>query len=445
MLLSPARLAAFRILIKIEQGDGVAVDMLHSNPVSRFGQADHRLATELIYGVLRQKSLLDWYLAPFVKRPFGQLDIEVRMALRLGAYQILFLSRVPLRAAVHQSVELVKQGRKRSAAGLINAVLRKLQRTGLEQACGRLSAESSRSLSIRYSHPEWMVSRWIKGWGLKATAELLRYNNLPPPVHFRSNSTSPEPAGMVAILEKEGVRVRPHTLGEGSWEVVQGYLYQSSLFLGGEIVVQDAGSQVIPRLLEVKPGDVCLDLCSGTGGKASRLAQLGKEQVSIVGLDSNFHRLQVAKQRHGKRWSRLFWVVADGTRPLPLSARFDKVLVDVLCSGTGTLQSNPEIRWRLRPGDLSRLAGLQSSLLANAAALVKRGGMLVYATCSLEPEENEEVVGRFLSSHPWFSLRASPDCALRPHYAPDQFLRLFPPRTQSDGFFAAAMQNLRTD
>ncbi len=441
MLLSPARLAAFRILMKIEQGGGVAVDMLHSDPVSQFRQADHRLTTELIYGVLRQKSLLDWYLAHFVRRPFGQLDIEARMALRLGAYQILFLSRVPPRAAVHQSVELVKQSRKQSAAGLINAVLRRLQKTDFERACRRLSGDSSHSLSILYSHPEWLVRRWISRWGLRETTDILRRNNRPPLVHFRSNSPSLEPAGLVAVLEREGALVRPHTLGGESWEVVQGDLYQSSLFQRGEVVVQDAGSQVIPRLVEIKPADVCLDLCSGTGGKASHMAQLGKGQVSIVGLDSNFRRLQIAKQRHGKRWSRLFWVVANGTRPLPLSARFDKVLVDVLCSGTGTLQSNPEIRWRLKPGDLTRLAGLQSSLLTNAASLVKRGGMLVYATCSLEPEENEEVVGRFLSSHPGFSLKTSQDCALRPHYGPDQFFRLSPPRAQSDGFFAAVMQN----
>ena len=250
---------------------------------------------------------------------------------------------------------------------------------------------------------------------------------------------------MVDVLEREGVQVQPHGLEEGIWEVVQGDLYQSSLFQSGEVVVQDAGSQVIPLLLEIKPDDVCLELCSGTGGKASRMAQLGQGQVSIVGIDSNFCRLQSAKQRHGQRWPRLLWVVADGTRTLPLSARFDKVLVDVLCSGTGTLQRNPEIRWRLKPEDLTRLAGLQSSLLTNAASLVKRGGVLVYATCSLEPEENEQVIERFLSSHPWFSLKAPLDGALRSYYGQDQFFRLSPRRAQSDGFFAAVMQSRRTD
>lgn len=445
MSVSPARLAAFRILIKVEQESGVAVDMLHSHAVSRLSRVDRRLITELVYGVLRQKSLLDWYLARFVKQPFGRLDIEARMALRLGAYQILFLSRVPFRAAVHQSVELVKQVRKRSAAGLVNAVLRRLQKTDFEQARRELSDDSSHSLSILYSHPEWMVSRWIRQWGLKRTKDLLDHNNCPPPVHFRSNAPGLDPARMMDVLQREGVQVRPHGLEEGIWEVVQGDLYPSSLFQNGDVVVQDAGSQVIPLLLAVKPDDVCLELCSGTGGKASRMAQLGQGQVSIVGIDSNFRRLQNAKQRHGGQWPRLFWVVADGTRTLPLAARFDKVLVDVLCSGTGTLQRNPEIRWRLKSEDLTRLAGIQSSLLTHAASLVKRGGVLVYATCSLESEENEQVLGRFLSTHPWFSLKSSLDGALRSYYGQDRFFRLSPTRDRTDGFFAAVMQNRWTD
>ena len=167
MPLSPARLAALRILLKIEQGDGFAVDLLHDNPVSRFNEADRRLVTELVYGVLRQKSCLDWYLASLVERPLEGLDREVRMVLRLGAYQILFLSRVPVRAVVHQSVELVKQSGKRSAAGLANAVLRRADEAGFEQACIRLPLDSPRGLSLRFSHPEWLVRRWIDRWGLR--------------------------------------------------------------------------------------------------------------------------------------------------------------------------------------------------------------------------------------------------------------------------------------
>ena len=441
MPLSPARLAAFRILMKIEQGGGVAVDMLHADPVSRFNQADHRLATELVYGVLRQKNCLDWHLGSLVKLPLERLDREARMALRLGAYQILFLSRVPLWAAVHQSVEMVKQARKRSAAGLINAVLRRIDKAGFEQACRQLPEDSSRSLSLRYSHPEWLVSRWIDRWGLSATSTVLSHNNRPPGVHFRSNSPRLQQADLAAMLEGEGCQVRPHDLGEGIWEVVRGDLYRSSLYRRGQLVVQDAGSQMIPCLLELKPSDMCLDLCSGTGGKASRMAQLGKGRASVVGLDSHFGRLRIAKQRHGQQWPGLRWIVADGTRPLPLSVRFDKILVDAVCSGTGTLQRNPEIRWRLRAGDLTRLAGLQLSLLDNAAGRMKPGGTLVYATCSLEPEENEQVVERFLSGHAGFRLKTPSDDRVKHYCRQDGFFRLSPLQDRSDGFFAAVMQD----
>ena len=445
MAVSPARMAALRILLKIEQGGGFAVDRLHDDPVSRFNQADRRFATELVYGVLRQKSCLDWYLASLVERPLERLDREVRMVLRLGAYQVLFLSRVPVRAAVHQSVELVKESGKRSAAGLVNAVLRKADEAGFEQACGQLPLDSSRGLSLRYSHPEWLVSRWIDRWGWKHASVVLQENNCPPKVHFRSNSPRLGQEEMVATLEAEGYSVYPYHLRRGAWVVDEGDLTKSSLYRSGQLAIQGAGSQVIARLLELKPSDVCLDVCSGTGGKASHMVQLGKGQASVIGLDSNLARLRIARERHGKQWPGLRWVVADGTRPLPLSVRFDKILVDAVCSGTGTLRRNPEIRWRLQAEDLTRLALLQLSLLDNAAERVKPGGTLVYATCSLEPEENEQVVERFLSSHPGFRFKTAYDEGLKPYqglnpHCQDGFLWLPPLVTQSDGVFAAVMQ-----
>lgn len=445
MPLSQARLAAFRILMNVERGGGFAVDMLHDDPVGRLKEADRRLVTELVYGVLRQKSCLDWYLDSLVERPLGRLDREVRMVLRIGAYQILFLSRVPVRAAVHQSVELVRESGKRSAAGLVNAVLRRADQAGFERACGQLPLDSSRGLSLRYTHPEWLVSRWIDRWGWKHASVLLQENNRPPKMHFRSNSPRLGQEEMVAILEEEGYRVHPYQVRGGIWVVDEGDLTKSSLYRRGQLAIQGAGSQVIARLLELKPSDVCLDLCSGTGGKASQMAQLGNGQASVIGLDSNLARLRIARERHGEQWPGLRWVVADGTRPLPLSVRFDKILLDAICSGTGTLRRNPEIRWRLRAEDLARLAGLQLSLLDNAAELVKPGGILVYATCSLEPEENEQVVERFLSSHPGFRFKTAYNEELKPceelnPYCRDGFLRLPPLVTQSDGVFAAAMQ-----
>jgi len=439
MPVSPARLAAFRILMKVEQGGGFAVDRLHDDPVSRFNPADRRLATELVYGVLRQKSCLDWYLASLVERPLGRLDREVRMVLRLGAYQVLFLSRVPVRAAVHQAVELVKGSRRRNAAGLINAVLRKTDPAGFEQACSRLPADSPRGLSLRFSHPEWLVSRWTDRWGPRRTAAVLRHNNEPPEVHFRSNSPRLGQEEMLTVLEAEGYRVCRHHAGEGIWVVGEGDLTKSSLYRRGQVAIQGAGSQLIARLLELRPSDACLDLCSGTGGKASHMVQLGKGQASVIGVDSNFGRLRIARERHGRQWPGLRWVVADGTRPLPLSTRFDKILVDALCSGTGTLRRNPEIRWRLRTEDLTRLAALQLRLLDNAAELLKPGGTLVYATCSLEPEENDQVVERFLARHPGFRLSPPDEEGLQRHCR-EGFLWLPPLVTQSDGVFAAVME-----
>jgi len=440
MALSSARLAAFHILLRIERGGVFAVDLLHAESINQFSQSDQRLATELVYGVLRQQRLLDWYLARFVNQPIGHLDVEVMITLRLGAYQILFLSRIPFRASVHQSVELVKKARKRSATGLVNAVLRRIDKENFYLACEELTEKSSQSLSILYSHPEWVVKRWVNRWGLGTTLEILKSNNQSPKVHFRSNSPSLSSTKMLEILKQEGISARLHALGGDIWEVIDGSLHHSRLFRSGEVVVQDAGSQVIPDLLDIKPTDFCLDFCSGAGGKASRIAQLGKGRVRVIGLDSNWHRLQIAKRRHETRWRRLSWVVANGIQPLPFCTQFDKVLVDVLCSGSGTLRRNPEIRWRLVPEELRRLASLQFRLLANAASLVRKGGILVYATCSLEPEENEQVVCRFLSGFPRFAVETSHYATLRLQYVQDQFFQLLPPQSGGDGFFAASFR-----
>ena len=441
MSLSPARKTAFKILIRIEKDGVPASKFLYLDPVNHLNILDRRLTTELIYGVLRQRSLLDWYLSGFINRSLSKIDIEVMTALRLGAYQILFLSRIPDRAAVHQSVELLKRSSKQSAAGgMVNAILRNLTKSGFNRACQGLSKDSSDSLSVLYSHPEWLVQRWINRWGLETTREILENNNLTPPVHFRSNSPELDSTAMLKFLEREGIVVCSHTLGKDIWEVVSGHVNESELLKSGEIVIQDAAAQTIPSLLDIQANDFCLDFCSGIGGKTSRMAQLGGNKVKIVGLDSNLFKLQMAKHRNGSHWKNLYWIVADGTRTPPLSRQFDKVLVDVVCSGCGTLRRYPEIRWRLKPSDLDRLSVLQSNLLTNASLLVKSRGLLVYSTCSLEPEENEQVISRFLFENSHFCLEPCVKSKINYYHDQDGFVRLLPNKSSPDGFFGAILR-----
>lgn len=440
MPLSPARLAAFHILLRVIREDSYATELLHSHLTDSLQPRDLRLATELVFGVLRQQSLLDHVLTPLSRTTLARLDTEVQVALRLGAYQVLFLDRVPSRAAIHESVELVKKAKLRSASGYVNAVLRKVSRADFEKQLSEWPLDSAAGLALRYSHPEWLVKRWKERFGSEKLIQLLQHNNEPPAVYFRSNAADVSAERLKAELEQQPVYVKSHPLSSDILEVVEGDLYATPLFRDGKIAVQDAGSQVIPRLLAAKPSDRCLDLCCGTGGKASQMARLQESATPIIASDLHGHRLRTARQLHSAEWPQLHWVAADATRPLPFQAEFDKILLDVPCSGTGTLQRHPEIRWRLEPGRLVELASLQRALLENAVGYMKPGGLLVYSSCSLEPEENEGVVDWLLAGHPELHLVLPESRPLSDLFDSRKLLHFFPPQTRTDGFFAAVIR-----
>ena len=440
MPVSPARLAAFKILLRVHREDSYASELLHSNLTHSLQENDLRLATELVFGTLRQQLLLDHLLASYCTKALPSLDTEVLVALRLGAYQLLFLQRVPGRAAIHESVELVKTARVKSAAGFVNAVLRKVAASDLEKKQRALDMQTAHGLSLRYSHPEWLVERWLKRFGREKVAQLLEHNNRSPAVYFRINSPDITHEDLSAILEGQSVRFKAHALSGDVFELMEGNLYETALYLDHRITIQDAGSQLIPRLLDLKPSDLCLDLCAGVGGKSSQMARLKDSASPVVATDLHWHRLGVARSLHSRHWKSLLWVACDATHPLPFLNQFDKILVDAPCSGTGTLQRHPEIRWRLKLEQIREIALLQVSLLENAFRCLRPAGLLVYSTCSLELEENEGVVQTFLNAHADAKLVIPEGASTQPWFSQTQFLNLFPPETRTDGFFAAVIR-----
>jgi 16S rRNA (cytosine967-C5)-methyltransferase len=337
---SPARRVAFDILRKVEAG-GYASDLLLAHSAG-LESRDAGLASEIVFGVLRFQAQLDYLIGP------RKLDIEVRIALRMGIYQLRYLERIPAHAAVKESVDLVKRARKTSAAGLVNAILRKVNRDPVEWP----------SREIELSCPEWLLARWERRYGAEATREIA-----------------------LAALREPAKYTR-----------------------GGR--TQDIGSQSIVPLLCLRPGQSFLDLCAAPGNKTAQALESG---VRAVACDIHFHRIAQLKNLDARL------LVLDGTKPLPFNALFDRILVDAPCSGTGTLARNPEIKWKLRPEDLADLQVRQKALLRNALAALAPGGVLVYSTCSLEPEENEAIAG------------------------PGTY-RL-PGRDEGDGFFAAVIKS----
>ena len=395
-------------------------------------------------GVLRNQKLLDWHLSQFSKISFEKLDLEVKVALRLGAYQVLMLSRVPARAALHESVELVSTSRSKSAKGFVNAVLRRLKRDDFRRGLQTLSLESICGLSTRYSHPEWLVERWMNRFDSKTLIQILEENNQPPRTFFRLNTASVSRSQLYEELTRCGIQFGASPVCEDILEVKEGDLKQIELSRERKISIQDAGSQIIPHLLEPEKTDVCLDLCAAPGGKSSQLAQMTFGVARIFALDAHWHRVRSAKNLHGDNWPNLSFIVADGARPLPFSILFDKILIDAPCSGTGTLRRHPEIRWRLLPGDLTTLSHLQESLLESASRYLKPGGLVVYSTCSLEPEENERVVAAFLARNPEFHLDLPSNQRLATFFDPHRYFRLLPTTLASDGFFAAMLRRAPT-
>ncbi len=375
MPISPARVAAFEILLRVERENAYASELLHSARYSKLSPVDHGLTMELVMGVLRWRSLLDSEIARFSSQRLNKLDLEVLTALRMAAFQIAFLDRVPARAAVHESVELVKHARKRSAVSFANALLRKVSqhvewaRDVRKALIDELSKEPVRLLAERYAHPVWLVQ------SIPAISIVL-----------------PKPE-VRASLEKSGIVLLKGELLNSAARVQCGDLFRTREFRAGRIAIQDEASQLVALL--VGRGSNILDCCAAPGGKTRLLAERNPE-ARITAVEMHSHRARLLRKLVP---AKNVEVIQADVRELT-EGEYDRVLVDVPCSGTGTLARNPEIKWRLNPEDLVDLHGRQLQILRSALRRLKPGGRLVYSTCSLEHEENEEVVEEALAEHP---------------------------------------------
>jgi 16S rRNA (cytosine967-C5)-methyltransferase len=454
MPISPARKIAYDVLGRVEAESAYASDLLHGELGAKVKPADAGLATELTLGVLRQRLLLDFLLELHLEKAVERLDLPVALALRLGAYQLRFLQRIPASAAVNESVELVKKARKTSAASLVNAVLRRVAEQSKIPAEKLLPADvgTAERLAILHSHSAWMVERWLARFGEARAMALLEADNRTP----RLSCTLGDPAQrqrVLAALEQAGLRVEAGTLLRDAFSVSGGSASRTAEFRAGRISIQDEASQTIAMLAGVCAGNRVLDLCAAPGGKTQSLARAAGSQGLVVAADLYGHRLRaMAAQLDRLGLSNVRLVQLDATENLPFGARFDRILLDAPCSGTGTLARHPEIRWRLRPEQLAEFHALQVRMLRVALAHLAPGGRLVYSTCSIEPEENEEVIAEILRDASGVSRvpRAEMIGALAPHLAPGvsaaalfdgwgQFHTL-PGEQQTDGFFAAALR-----
>jgi 16S rRNA (cytosine967-C5)-methyltransferase len=452
MSVSPSRSAAFDILLRVEREDSYASELLHAPVYAQLSTPDHSLATELVMGVLRWRSLLDEKIADASSQPLSKLDVEILIALRLALYQFQWLDRVPRRAALHESVELVKRARKRSAAPFVNAVLHKLSTASPNHDTLADNAATAATLARAFAHPQWMVERWTKQFGFSAAQHICKHNQLIPTTAIRLRIPSAE-----AELRPAGITFVPGSLLASARRIHTGDVTKTRVFHEGEIVIQDEASQLVGALVGCEVGNELqiLDCCAAPGGKMLAIADQNPG-ASIAAIELHFHRARLLQRRiRVAHAAARIHVIAADARHLPFSHAFDLVLADVPCSGTGTLSRNPEIKWRIKPDDLRDLQARQSAILRSALAVAAPGGRLIYSTCSLEREENEDVVEAVLAESKSFRLLDCnielerlktigeltwPDVASLIH---GPYLRTMPGVHPCDGFFAAILEKIK--
>ena len=430
MTISPARIAAFDVLRRLESGPELSSALL-AEAESDLSRRDAALCHTMVLGVLRRRIYLDRVIEQLAGR--RRLDEGVRISLQLGLFQILHLDRVPDHSAVNESVMLVRRAKLSSAAGFVNALLRKAIRERPEPA---FSDDLDR-ISVATSHPRWLLERWSEFLGPQQAEALAAANNEPPGLSFRVVRN--------ALPGNLAAQNRPSATVEGSFLADSMTDDLDAAAQRGEIYFQDEGSQLVGSAVEIPAGGVFLDVCAAPGSKTTQIAsRAGASGARIFAGDQSESRVATLTsilERTGNV-GKVRVVRYDAETSLPFADEvFDTVLVDAPCTGTGTIRHNPEIRYRVRPEDIAASAAKQLAILINASKLVKAGGVAVYSTCSIEPEENESVIERFLANMPGFE-------AIRPN-VPDKFIdsgtgfaRTYPHRDGVDGFFVAALKRV---
>jgi 16S rRNA (cytosine967-C5)-methyltransferase len=443
---SPARAVAARVLTRVET-EGAFADLALEAEIDRAGAGprDAALATELVYGTLRWQRYLDWILAPHSRRPLPRLDPRPRALLRMTAYQLVHLERIPPFAAVDDAVSLARQRERPGVPEFVNAVLRSFTRRGAREREPAAPADPVEALAVRGSFPTWLARRWVGRYGLDEAGALMRALNERPPLTLRANTLRTTRQALAARLrDEDAVATVPTGLApEGLTATGGGRPAAWRAFADGALVVQDESSMLIARLLDPRPGETVADVCAAPGTKTTHLAQLMEDRGRILAFDPQGPRLALvsdAAARLGVGIVEPRQGTVETLAPGFVEA-CDAVLVDAPCTNLGVLRRNPEVKWRRRPEDVAASAARQAGILAAAATMVRPGGRMVYATCSLEPEENDGVVAAFLAGRDDFVLDPPADFPLA--LDAGGVLRCLPHRHGADGFTAVRLSRYK--
>ncbi|MEE8398349.1 MAG: 16S rRNA (cytosine(967)-C(5))-methyltransferase RsmB [Desulfobacterales bacterium] len=447
-----ARKIALSLLNKLDKG-GVTVDRLLDQIDDRhpsIPRRDRSLLNNLVYGVLRWRGRLDWIIASFSKTPLEKIDSRVINLLRLGVFQIVFLDRVPDSAAVNTTVQMSKAFAPSWVVGYINGLLRRISREHHNVFFPLTDEDPLRALTAQKSFPEWLIRRWLDRFGLERTESLCDAINTIPPITLRTNTlrVTREKLRGSLVADVDTMQLTDHSPDGIRCTTPRISLGEMSAFKAGWFHVQDEAAQLVSILLDPQPGDTVLDACAGRGGKTGHIAQIMGDRGRIVAMDNDRGRLsQLTEEMNRLGVSIVETACNDLTDPhLPAAtAGFDRILLDAPCSGLGVLRRNPDTKWSVGEADLMRLSDHQRSLLHNLAPFVKPSGILNYTVCSMEPEETDDVVDRFLSKERRFSVdKPLPGSTsnIAGLIDPDGFLRTAPDLHDMAGFFSVNFRRM---
>jgi len=443
-----ARLLAVLILTRVETEGAYANELLRSRLEDMEDVRDRHLTTALVNGVLKNKLTLDYALRRHLSKPMSSLPHDVRAVLRTGVFQILLLDKIPVSAAVNESVKIVKQINK-GFAPLVNSVLHKIVETGWDFKWP--DKDPGRYLSVKYSHPEWMVKRWLRRWGSLETELLLQANNHPSPTCIRTNTLKVSRDELIKKLESIEMKVEESSkIPEALFIEDFGAVERLEAFQEGLFTVQDESSQLVSHILGVKPGDRVLDVCSAPGGKTTHMAQLMQNSGTITALDIYPQKLSQVEELAERLGITIIRTHEGDARFLEgVEGEFTRVLVDAPCSGLGVIRRRADLRWQKREDEISKLPELQLEILLKAADKVEKGGELVYSTCTIEPEENFEIVKEFRRLRPEFTavdLSESLPFSVNEENDIRQLKRgvwqILPHHHEMDGFFLAKFRRI---
>ena len=437
------RQTAFEILVQARKSSGYIDTILHRHFNSHhILPREKRFIQELVYGTVRMRRYLDFFIEQVYHGQFSKAEYAVQSLLRMGLYQMEFMDAVPSPVAIHETVELAKSLGKKKISGLINGVLRNIIRQKISLDQGLEDLPVTEKISVKYSHPEWLINRWMERFGEENTVALCEWNNQPQPVTVRVNTREVTVDDFLNRLEKNEIPFHQSEYLQEFFQVETGQkILQNVLFPAKSFAVQDQAAGLSASLIEPNPGDIVLDICAAPGGKTTYLMQRWNSDIKLSAYDVNKNRLEQVKQLVNQLgFSHISYQVTDAS--VFTFPEADWVLADVPCTGTGVLGKRVDARWHRSPEDIDRLATVQNQILNNVAKSVKPGGVVVYSTCTLEPEENRDIVNTFLKTHPDFRVKPLPEHIPWKLTDGQHGLMILPQLHHMDGAFAIRLERI---